>query len=323
MGVFGRKMWWRMSVDIFENWTDEHTKKFRKDNLTVKHRLSETGLFTDDALAELLDKHPADKLDVCTMAADNPLYPNRLRTGDFRGFDGKSMIEAVQAGTIWINVREAMNVHPEYKAVLDRMYGAIADITGQPAFNARGGILISSPAAKVPYHCDQTETILWHVRGKKRMYLYPTTEEFLPEDAYEKTITNYLLDDLPYNRDMEQAAEIYDLEEDQMISWALNAPHRVDNQSYCVSVTTEYSSKESAYKNSVMFTNAFLRQKIGMKPSWANASKPEKVVKSIAGRLLRKMGAFKKPDEDDMVTFKLDKSVPGFVVDVDPFVRTF
>lgn len=158
-------------MNIFKNWTDEHTKTFGNDILTVSHNLAETGLFTDEALAILLDKHPSQKLDVCTMSHDKKLYPNKFRTGDFRDCDGKALIEAAKAGKIWINVREAMNIHPEYKAVLDNMYGEIALITGQPSFNARGSVLISSPAAKVPFHCDQTETILWHIRGKKRIYL--------------------------------------------------------------------------------------------------------------------------------------------------------
>lgn len=310
-------------MSIFKDWTDEHTASFGKETITVKHRLSETGLFTDEALADLLDKHPSEQLDVCTMSQEHKLYPNKFRTGDFRDCDGKTLIEAAKAGKIWINARKAMNIHSEYKEVLDQMYGSIADIIGKPTFNARGGILISSPAARVPYHCDQTETILWHVRGKKRMYLYPPTEEYLPDEAYQSIITNYREDDIPYTQDMDAGAEIFDLAEDEMISWRLNAPHRVDNQSYCISVTTEYSTKESALKNSVMFTNAVLRQKFGVKSRWTGASKPEKYVKSLAGRVLRKIGAYSNQNSDDMVTFKVDKNAPDFIVDVEPYERAF
>lgn len=291
--------------------------------MTVKHRLSETGLFSDTALAVLLDKHPSDQLDVCTMSQDHPLYPNKFRTGDFRDCDGKTLIAAAKAGKIWMNVRRAMNIHPEYKEVLDNMYGTIADLTGEPTFNARGGILISSPAAKVPYHCDQTETILWHVRGKKRMYLYPATEEYIPDIAYQSLVTKSREDDVPYHPDMDKGARVFDLKPDEMISWMLNAPHRVDNQTYCVSVTTEYSTKESALKNSVMYANAVLRQKFGIKSSWAKASGTEKFVKSATGRVLRKIGAYSNDEPDDLVTFKIDKKAPGYVVDVDPFVRSF
>jgi len=310
-------------MSIFENWTDEHTAKFRKDILSVRHKLEETGLFTDAALADLLDKHPSEKLDVCTMGHDHPLYPNKFRTGDFRDVSGKDLIAAAKAGAVWINVRQAMNIHSEYKAVLDNMYGSIAAITGKPAFNARGGILISSPVAKVPYHCDQTETILWHVRGKKRIYIYPLTEEFLPDEAYHSIITQSREDDVPYSPDMDEHARVFDLEPGEMISWRLNSPHRVDNSTYCVSVTTEYSTRESAFKNSVMYTNAVLRQRFGVKSRWAASSLPEKYVKSVAGRVLRKVSAYKANNGDDMVTFKIDNASKGYVVDVEPFARNF
>ena len=312
-----------LKSQIFQNWTDEQTEKFRKDIITVRHNLADTGLFTDEALADLLDKHPSQKLDVCTMGNSDPRFPNKFMTGDFRDCDGKALVDAAKAGAVWINVRQAMNVHPEYKQVLDKMYGAIAEITGEPTFNARGGILISSPVAKVPYHCDQTETILWHIRGKKRIYIYPTTEEFMSDDDYQNIITQDREDDIPYSKDMDASARAFDLAEGEMISWRLNAPHRVDNDSFCVSVTTEYSTRESAFKNSVMFTNAVLKQKFGVKSRWASASMPEKYVKSVAGRVLRKVGAYNVPEGEDMVTFKVDPKADNYIAEVDPFVRNF
>jgi len=312
-----------LKTQIFQDWTDEQTENFRKDIITVRHNLADTGLFTDEALAELLDKHPSQKLDVCTMGNHDLRFPNKFMTGDFRDCDGKTLVDAAKAGAIWINVRQAMNVHPEYKAVLDKMYGAISEITGEPTFNARGGILISSPVAKVPYHCDQTETILWHIRGKKRIYIYPTTEEFMSDDDYQNIITQDREDDIPYDASMDASARAFDLAEGEMISWSLNAPHRVDNGSFCVSVTTEYSTRESAFKNSVMFTNAVLKQRFGVKSRWASASMPEKYAKSVAGRVLRKVGAYKVPDGEDMVTFKVDPKADNYIGEVEPFVRNF
>ena len=227
---------------MLKDWTRDHSKRFQKEIMLFEHGLNETGLFTDEALITLLNKHPSNLLDVCTMGnLDDELYPNRFQTGDFRGVDGKVMLDAVKAGKIWINVRQGMNVHPEYKAVLDQMYGGIANETGNKAYNANGGILISSPVARVPYHFDKTETILWHVRGKKSMYLYPRTEKFIPDHAFEATMLTDLDDDLPYNADFDKEATVVDFEEGQALTWPLNMPHRVDNQTFCVSVTTEYS----------------------------------------------------------------------------------
>lgn len=307
---------------ILPDWTDTHSEKFRKESFKVKHNLMATGLFSDEALTELLDKHPKDKLDVCTLG-DHPVFQYKFRTGDVRGVEGKTLLKAVKAGSIWINMRKAMNIHPEYSAVLKQMYSEIADLTGKKPFHARGGILISSPTAKVPLHFDATETILWHVRGHKRLYLFPHTEKFLPDVEYEKLMYRVTEDYLPYQPSMDKYAQIYDLHDGELATWPLNQPHRVENKTYCVSVTTEYSTRESTMKNAAMYTNAVLRRKLNLPQNWIPDAKLENFVKAGAGKILRKLGVLDTLNLEDVVTFKIDQTVPGYVRDVNAFVRNF
>ena len=311
-------------MGMLTNWTETHTSAFQNEIMTFGHNLLSTKLFTDEALIELLEKHPSDQLDVCTMGGeDHPLYPNRFRTGDFRNTPGKVLLDAVKAGKIWINVRKAMNIHPEYKAVLDQMYGSLSEKSGSQIYNPKGGILISSPISQTPYHFDKTETILWHVRGVKRVYVYPQTQQFISDEAYENVIADDITDDLPYRAEFEKAATILDLHPGQSATWPLNSPHRVDNSEFCVSVTTEYSTRESAIKNAAMLANATLRHKLGMNPSYQRDGKTKRQIKSVFGQILAKTNLAVSTTEPDMVTFKLDPSVPGFVVDTDPFIRNF
>ncbi|GLQ19692.1 hypothetical protein ACFFUB_14780 [Algimonas porphyrae] len=310
--------------DMLDGWTDEHSATFQSDIMTFRHRLEKTGLFSDDALVDLLERHPGTMLDVCTMgAADHPLYPNRFRTGDFRGIPGADLLAAAKAGKIWINVRQAMNIHPEYKAVLDRMYGDLSEATGNRAFNAKGGILISSPVARVPYHFDKTEVILWHVRGRKTVYVWPVNQTFIPDRAHEATLTNMIDDDLPYTADFEQHATVLRLEDGDGATWPLNAPHRVDNETFCVSVTTEYSTTESGMKNAAMLTNATMRRYLGAQPLYERDGAMSRQVKSFAGRIIRKTPLAKDNTHTDMVTFRIDASQEGYLVDVEPFERNF
>lgn len=309
---------------MLTNWNESHTAGFQKEIISFGHDLEATGLFSDDALIALLEKHPSERLDVCSMGnSEHPLYPNKMRTGDFRDADGKTLLAAAKSGLIWINVREAMNIHPEYKAVLDKMYGDLAQRTGNKTFSAKGGILISSPIAKVPYHFDKTETILWHVRGKKRMYLYPLTPEFISDKGYENAVVDMLEDDLPFSFDWDQHASIFDLQPGQALTWPMNMPHRVDNQAFCVSVTTEYTTVASGRRNAAMLTNATLRHKFGMNPSYWNASPAENYIKSIFGRVIKKTGFAAKVDRKDFVTFKIDPDADGYIVDTDPYERNF
>ncbi len=307
---------------ILADWTFDHSEKFQKDTFMVNHNLLSTGLFSDEALIDLLNRHPRDHLDVCTHS-DHPVYQYKFRTGDVRDVKGETILEAVKAGSIWINMRKAMNIHPEYKAVLDEMYGEIAQNTGKKPYNANGGILISSPIAKVPMHFDATETILWHIRGTKRIFFYPNTTDFLADEDYETYMFRRSEDYLPYQDSMKEAATVYDLHEGDMVTWPLNTPHHVENLTYCISVTTEYSTFESSVKNAGMYTNAVLRHKLGLNPNWQRASKPQKYIKAGAGLVLRKIGVLDTLDVTDVVDFKLDKSLPGYIRDIEPFTRAF
>lgn len=309
---------------MLTDWNEGHTAAFQKEIMSFQHDLDSTGLFTDEALIMLLNKHPSEKLDVCSMSpVVDPLYPNRMRTGDFRGVDGKTLLDAAKSGKIWINLRQAMNIHPEYKAVLDQMYGGLAEKTGNKTFKANGGILISSPIAKVPYHFDKTETILWHVRGKKRIYLYPLTPKYISDIAYESAVINDLEDDLPFNSNWDKDATMFDLQPGQALTWPMNMPHRVDNQAFCISVTTEYSTVASGRRNAAMLTNATLRQKLGHNPSYWNASPAENYIKSVFGRVIKKAKLVSQTDYTDLVTFKIDTEADGYIVDVEPYERNF
>lgn len=311
-------------MSILTGWDETHTQRFQKDIMTFGHGLGDTGLFTDEALIDLLEKHPSHLLDVNSMDdANHPEYPNRFRTGDFRNIPGRVLLDAAKAGRVFINLRRAMNVHPEYKDILDKMYGDLAEKTGNKVFTANGGILISSPISQTPYHFDKTEVILWHIRGAKRIILYPRTQKFIPDTAFESAVTNLIEDDLPYDASFDKEATIVNLQPGQALTWPLNSPHRVDNSAFCVSITTEYSTRESGMKNAAMVTNATLRNKLGLDVSYEKDGHAARQLKSIFGRVLKKTGIAHKTITKDMVTFTIDPKNPGFVVDIEPFERNF
>ncbi|WP_371395694.1 hypothetical protein [Fretibacter rubidus] len=311
-------------MSIITDWTEQDRKDYGKVIQAKTHRLADSGLFTDEALAALLDRHPTDKIDVCTMT-DDPLFPAKHCTVDFRGFSGAELIEAAKAGRVWINVREAMSYDAAYIPLMEDTYADLERCTGRDRLrrNCRGGILISSPTAKVPYHCDPTMTLLWHIRGKKRVFVYPPTEEFLPDTAYEAVVLGEKDQDIPYSPAFEDAAMVYDLPENTLVAWPHTSPHRVENQSFCISMVMEFTSKTSAYRNSVMYTNGLLRRHFGMNPSWHRSGPIERGIKSVTGHVLRKLGAHKVHVREDYVHYALDKAAPNFLRPINKTLRNF
>jgi len=311
-------------MTIITDWTEEMTSTFRKSVFTFSHALNDTNLFTDEALIELLSKHPAHLTDVCTMGpVEDTRYPNKLRTGDFRDCSAHDLFGAAKNGKVWINLRKAMNVHPEYSAILNKMYGDIASNTGKKPFNANGGILITSPVARTPYHFDKTETILWHIRGPKRIFFYPVQPKFISDESYERAVTNMLDDDLPYKAEFDEDAIAVDLKEGQAVSWPLSSPHRVDNHGFCVSVTTEFSSRESALKNAAMIANATFRKRFGSSSGWTDQTPINRLGKSALGLALMKTKLAPNTKHTDLVTFKVASDVHSGIVEIEPFERDF
>ncbi len=309
---------------MLTDWTVRHTERFGEETVTFGHDLTRSGLFTDEALIELMKKHPIDQMDVCSMTDEpDPRFPNQFLTGDFRGVPMETVMAAAKAGRVFVNLRKAMNIHPEYRVLLDQMFGELAEQTGFDGSQAKGGILISSPISQTPYHFDKTETILWHIRGEKRIYIYPMTQEFIADEDYEAVAVSYRIDDLPYDARFDEAATAYDLQPGQAIAWPLNAPHRVDNSSFCVSVTTEYATRAASIKNNAMIANAAIRGKFGMKPGYQYDGTVKRFAKAGLGVALRKMGYMERKDSPDLVSFKIDPEVSGYVVPTEPFVRNF
>lgn len=311
-------------MTIIKNWTAQNRADYGHKIQAVEHGLAESGLFTDDALAALLDRHPSEKIDVCTMN-DDPLFPHKHCTVDFRGFTGAELVAAAKDGHIWINIREAMTHDAAYKPLMQAAYEDLERCTGKDRLrrNCRGGILISSPSAKVPYHCDPTMTLLWHIRGKKRVFVYPATPDYLPDTDYEAVVLGERDQDIPYFDHFEDGASIYDLPENTLVSWPHTSPHRVVNQTFCVSMVMEFSSKSSAYRNSVMYTNGLLRRHFGGNPSWHGSGRAERFVKSAAGHILRRIGAHKVHVREDWVKYRLDRAAPNRLSPIEATLRNF
>ena len=314
-------------MELINNWTDENRANYGKKVMAVQHSLEATGLFSDDALATMLDRHPRHLVDVLALPADGRFqeYQDQHLTVDFGDASGKTLVDAAQSGDIWINVREAMNTHPEYIEVLDQLHDELEDKAGKNKGrrNCRGGILLSSPTARTPYHSDPTITHLWHIRGHKRVWVYPLTQKFLSDEAFEAIVIGEMNEDVPYSPSLDESAGVYDLYGGEMVSWPHRSPHRVENQTYCVSMVMEFSTPQSAFINGGMMTNGLLRRKFGMNPSWENAGQFERVLKSAAGRVLGKLGLHRSYKRKDMVLFKLDENAPGFIQAVTPYERAF
>ncbi|WP_240621550.1 transcriptional regulator [Caulobacter zeae] len=242
-------------------WSDDQVGSFRKSPITFRHNLAETGLFDDDALARLLDAYPAELYDINLFDFDAE-GQSTMRTGARGRLPGREVLEGVKQGRIWVQLRRAEAWYPALTPLMKQAFDEIGgQARGFSPVQLNGQLIMSAPGAKVPFHADAPGVILFHLRGCKRIWIYPVDEDHMPQQGMENIMLKQQTEDLPYRRDMDAAAAVFDLEPGMAASWPLHAPHRIENLgTFNVSLSIDYQTWGSHLTNGAHFANGVLRR---------------------------------------------------------------
>jgi hypothetical protein len=238
---------------------------FDRELVVPRHTLAtnaETApLFSDEVIASVLDSYPPEWLFALTMGND-PERPEDNERVQHSGASGTDMLEAVRRGRLWLNITNIDQVDRRYRELIDRLYAEVAAaVPGFVVDEAHATLLVSSPSAMVYFHVDGPPSFLWHVRGRKRVWVYPHLDESvlersLLEDVYAGTRQEYV----PYRTSFDDVAEIRDLDPGDVAMWPHNAPHRVSNlDTINVSLVTDHWTPEARRRARVYKANRFLR----------------------------------------------------------------
>jgi hypothetical protein len=234
--------------------------------VVAEHALQNSPLFDDASLADLLDDYPRERLHALATGVD-PLRPEENRAATHDGVSGRDLLRAVRNGRLWLNVTRVDRADPSFRRLIDALY---EDLSAQvPNFrptHTQGTLLISSPHAVVYYHLDGPASVLWHVRGRKRVWVYPALDpHYAHRHDIEDIIAGVRHEYLPFDATFDDGAVVVDLRPGQWIAWAQNAPHRVTNlDSVNVSLSTEHFTPQTRSRARVYSANRFLRLRAGL-----------------------------------------------------------
>lgn len=278
------------------------------------HRLAETGLFTDEALAKLFDRFPREEVTICTMR-ENPPPEERWIAGEARRLSGAELVYAAKHGKLWISPRSAMTRDAAYAKVFGQLMKEFSEQTGIQVLSADAAILLSAPKMGIFFHVDPAETMLWHIRGTKTVHVYPPREDFVTEEALEAILMKETLSDLPYRREMEAHAKAIRLHPGQAVYWPMHSPHRVVNgKDLNVSISVEFSSPRSMLTNGVFYTHAQLRRRLGWNLRSRGAPEALKPAYWLAAKALQKLAPPKtNAERSHHRQFDVDLSMPGCI----------
>lgn len=284
---------------------------FGKRPLKSRHTLHASDLFTDHALTALLDRFPRSYLYALTMGED-PERPDENRLASHDGVSGADLLAAVKHGRLWLNITRVTRFEPAYRELVDELFAQLKEeIPGFVCDGSQATLLLSSPSAQVYYHADSSPSALWHIRGKKRLWLYPAMDErFLSREHLEDIVANARHEYVPYRKQLDAHATVYDLEPGDWAAWAQNAPHRVVNlDGLNVSLSTEYFTPESRARIRTFTANRFLRQ-LGARKLSDRVTGPMALAKVAAQRAARAAGLEKMPPKIHVATCRVDPSAP-------------
>lgn len=288
--------------------------------MVIRHNYHEHHAFSDMALAALIERHPRELTDFCTMGEDATDHES-WRAGEPGMLSGLELLEVVRKGRLWINLRHAMDLDPEYRPIFDAM---LADMKkADPGFKpllAEAGILISSPSAQVFLHSDVSETMLWHMRGVKRFRTYPPRLPYLDRTDVEGVLHKDKTEDIHYDPAWDADAFTVDLHPGMAANWPLHGPHRIENQSGInVSVPFEISTPESRKQNAVLYANGVLRRSFGIAPRSTSTEGmgafAKRLLTAVVKLKIRLFGERARPMPKSERTFDIDPTAPNGLVD--------
>ena len=108
--------------------------------------------------------------------------------------------------------------------------------------------------------------MLWHLKGTKKVWVYPNkNERFATQQYIEEIIGQERHENLPYEIAFDEQAHSVELQPGEVLSWPQHSPHRVENMDFNVSLATSYQSRESIRLNSVHAANHYFLKPMGFK----------------------------------------------------------
>ena len=306
---------------IITDWQPHFPSLWGHHSLALSHRLASSPLFSDDALARLIDKTPREAYHV-NYSQKTPGNPPRRREGEIKGLTGHEVLDVVKNGNIWVNLTAPAKTDPAYGQLLDSLYAEFEErVPGFSSYKRNLTILISSPNVSVKYHSDVPGQSLWQVRGTKKVYVYPASRPFISQPALEKLILGQLREtDMPYEGWYDDYAEVHMLEAGKMLHWPLNGPHRVVNENMLnVSFTTEHWTDELRKHYAVNYANGFLRSKLGVQKLSQQVTGASYLAKLGLAGLVKFTPLNPQKKKVYTVDFQVDPAAPEGVRDIEGY----
>lgn len=248
-------------------WNAEEYASFSSKTQILRHAFHELPILKRSALIDLLHHYPRHSLQAFTMGSD-PTDASDWRCVDIADdTSGEAIWRAVEVGRLWLNVMSIEEHSHEFGELIDAIYRHL----DQHCPHLRGPVadystlLISSPGAQVYYHMDADPNTLWHLRGSKRVWIYPALDtRFISQDLIEDIFASKRGEEVPFDLAFDQHAFHHVLQPGEAASWPQNGPHRIENIDLNVSLSTSFHTPLTQRRKDIQQANRSLLRPLGI-----------------------------------------------------------
>lgn len=303
---------------ILTDWDQEKAAAFCKSPVVAQHNLHQRQMFSDDGLADLLDRYPREAFNLYTMDNAASAKADTFRRGVPGDLNGEEILNAIKSGRLWVNLRNANHHLPEYADLCDQMFSELGEGTpGLRTLKRDVGVLISSPNARVFYHLDIPLVTLWQIKGEKTMYVYPTGAAYARDEQIEAIVLKETEEEIDYDDAFDRGAQKIVMTPGKMANWPQNAPHRIDNSDCLnVSLSCEFMTPAAIIRANALYTNGIMRRRFGMNPSIEKDGQVAQLTKAALARGLKLFNSGKSFEAIVEPTFVIDPNAEHSVRDL-------
>ncbi len=277
--------------------------------LTFRHRLDETGLFSDAALARLIDETPADKVTIRTRGRRTA---ESWISGGAGQLDGAGLIAAARKGHLWIEMPVVQNIR--YARVFDRLMDEFGHALGLRLLEADAQVVIASPNMDAVFHVDTVETMALHVRGQEVLQVHAPAAPQLHEQRLEAILRDEAPADLPTDQNLAIGATPILLRSGEAAWWPLHSPHRsVSGGELNVWMAVNFVSTRTQRANGIVVTNGFLRRALGLSGNLHFSPNLLLPLYLIVAKLLKRLPGPGAVRAKPRARFEVDLRAPGCI----------
>lgn len=242
-------------------WDYSRDQRLGRDAVTTTHRLAELPIFSDEGLAEILDRYPRKALGVTTMG-DNPAHPSQLLLGKLGAHSGLKLIDLIRRGRLCLRIESVATHHQALARIVQRLCREMMECQpGLRTFDHNGDLEISSPTALKYYGIDVQPNVAWQIRGTRTAWMYPAVDPLVNGRTLERIVSSN--DSLPlyFEPAFDDLAQNFQQTPGSVLALPQHTPYRVVNdEGLSVTLTTKYRTCESERRNNAHRANRILNR---------------------------------------------------------------